>query len=77
MLGLRGVITVGSSLQRACQCEVESCELASVVIASEELAVIRKETVEEALDSKRTTVFFEPVEGVKEIIICHTRFIKT
>jgi len=33
MPGLRGVITVGSTYQRAFQCEVDSCELASVVIA--------------------------------------------
>jgi hypothetical protein len=48
---------------------VESCELASVVIASDELAVIRKETTEEDRDSKRTTGSFEPTEGVKEILI--------
>jgi hypothetical protein len=64
-----GVITIGASFQHAYQCEVESCELASVVIAFEELAVIREETAKEAPDSKRTAGSVEPTEGVKEILI--------
>jgi hypothetical protein len=40
-----------------------------VVIASEELAVIREETAEEAIDFKRTARSFEPAEGVKEVLI--------
>jgi hypothetical protein len=39
-----------------------------VVIASEELVVIRQETVEEAPDSKWNSGSFEPAEGVKEIL---------
>jgi hypothetical protein len=66
---LHGVITVGSSFQRAYQREVESCELTSAVIASEELTVIGEETTEEAPDTKRNTGSFEPTEGVKEILI--------
>jgi hypothetical protein len=69
MPGPHGVITIGSSFQRAYQCEVESCELASAVIASEELEVIRDETAEEAPDSKRNSRSFEPAKGVKEILI--------
>ncbi|XP_025791911.1 uncharacterized protein LOC112873101 [Panicum hallii] len=69
MPGPCGVITVGSSLQRAYQCEVESCELVSAVIASGELGVIREETTEEASDSKWSIRSFEPTEGVKEILI--------
>jgi hypothetical protein len=65
MLGPHGVITMGSSFQRAYQCEVESCELFSAVIASEEIVVILEETAEEAPDSKRNTGSFEPTEGVK------------
>ena len=67
MPGPRGVITVGSSFQRAYQCEEDSCELASAVIASEELALIRVETTEEAPDSNRRVGSFEPAEDVKEI----------
>jgi hypothetical protein len=63
------VIIVDSSFQRAYQCEVESCELASVVIASEELAAIRENTTEEAPDSNWIARSFEPAEGVKEVLI--------
>jgi hypothetical protein len=40
-----------------------------MVIAFEELAVIREETTEEAPDSKRTARTFEPAKGIKEILI--------
>jgi hypothetical protein len=69
MLGPHGVITVGSSFQHAYQCEDESCELTSAVVASEELAVIREETAEEAPDSKRSSGSFESTEGIKDILI--------
>jgi hypothetical protein len=46
---------------------VECCKLATVTIASEELAAIRKETADEAPDSKRPTRSFEPMEGTKEV----------
>ncbi|XP_039803890.1 uncharacterized protein LOC120667989 [Panicum virgatum] len=69
MPGPRGVITVRSTFQRAYQCEVDSCELASLVITSEELAVIRLEVSKEAPESNRKTGSFEPAEGVKEILI--------
>ena len=69
MLGPKGVISIGSSFQSSYQCEVESCELASAVIASEDLAVIKEETPEEAPDSKRAAGSFEPAEGVKEVHI--------
>jgi len=65
--GPRGVITVGSSFQCAYQCEEDSCELASAVVASEELAHIRVETVEDSPDSNRKVGSFVPDEGVKEI----------
>jgi hypothetical protein len=48
---------------------VESCELASVVNAFEELVVIREETAEEAPNSRRSIRSFEPVEAAKEILI--------
>jgi hypothetical protein len=65
MLGSHGVITIVSSFQRAYQCEVESCELASTVIASEELTVILEETAKEVPDSNRNSRSFEPAEGIK------------
>ncbi|XP_039780650.1 uncharacterized protein LOC120647908 [Panicum virgatum] len=67
MPGPKGVITIGSTFQRAYECEVESCDLASKVIAIEELAHIRVEVVEQAPDSNRKVGSFEPAEGVKEI----------
>jgi hypothetical protein len=48
---------------------VECCELTVATIASEELAIIRKETTEEAPDSKRSAGSFEPTEGTKEVLI--------
>ncbi|XP_039841822.1 uncharacterized protein LOC120702127 [Panicum virgatum] len=67
MPGPRGVITVASSFQRTYQCEMDNCELASVVLASEELALIRTETPQEPPNSNRRVGSFEPAEGVKEI----------
>ena len=43
MLGLCGVITIGTSFQCAYEREVECCEHATAIIASKELAAIRKE----------------------------------
>ena len=47
----RRVIIVGSTYQRAFQCEVDSYELASAVIASKEIALIRANVPDEAPDS--------------------------
>ena len=41
------VITIDTSFQRAYECEVECCEYAAAIIASKELATIRKEVTEE------------------------------
>ena len=51
MPGPHGVITVGSAYQRAFQCEVDSYELASAVIASEEPTLIRTDVPCETPDS--------------------------
>jgi len=51
MPGPHGVITVGSTFQHAYRCKVGSCELASAVLATEELALIRANIPEEAPDS--------------------------
>ena len=40
-----------------------------MIIASGELATIRKEVAEEAPDPKRSTGSFEPVEGSKEVLV--------
>jgi len=53
------VITIGTSFRRAYECDVKCCEHAAVIIASKELAAIRKEVVEEAPDPKRLTGSFE------------------
>ena len=67
MPGPRGVITVASCFRRTYQCEMDNCELASAVLASKELALIRIETPQEPPDSNRMVGSFEPTEGVKEI----------
>ena len=64
-----GVITIGTSLQHANECEVECYEHATAIVASKELAAIRKEVTEEASDPKRPARSFEPVEGAKEVLI--------
>jgi hypothetical protein len=61
--------TVGTSFQRAYECDVECCELATVTIACKELTAIKERTVEEAPDSKRSAGSFEPTEGTKEVLI--------
>jgi len=69
MLGLCGVITIGTTFHHAYECEVECCEHASVIIASKELTVIKEGTAEEAPNSKRLAGSFEPTEGIKEVLI--------
>jgi hypothetical protein len=69
MPGPHGVITIGTSFQRAYECDVECCELATATVASEELAIIKEGTAEEAPDSKRSARSFEPTGGTKEVLI--------
>ena len=69
MLGPRGVITIGTSFQRAYECEVECCSHASAVVASKELATLREEVVEEAPDAKRSSGSFKSAEGSKEVLV--------
>ena len=69
MLGPHGVITVGTSLQCAYECEVECCGHAVAIVASGELAALKEEVTEEAPDVKKSTRLFELVEGSKEVLI--------
>ncbi|XP_066311302.1 uncharacterized protein [Miscanthus floridulus] len=67
--GPGGVITVSTSIQRAYECEVECYDHTAAIVASGELAAIKKEVTEEAPDPKKSTRFFEPMEGSKEVLI--------
>ncbi|XP_066396280.1 uncharacterized protein [Miscanthus floridulus] len=59
MLGPRGVITIGTSFQRAYECEVECCGHAAAIIASRELTTLREEVTKEAPDAKKSTGSFK------------------
>ncbi|XP_066320727.1 uncharacterized protein [Miscanthus floridulus] len=59
------VITVNTSFQHTYECEVECCDHTAAIIASGELAAIKKEVTEEALDPKKSTGSFRPVEALK------------
>ena len=67
--GPHGVITICTTFQHAYECEVECCEHASTIIASEELAVIKEGTAEEAPNSKQSARSFELMEGIKEVLV--------
>ena len=69
MPGPRGIITVGTSFQRAYECEVECCDHATVVVASEELTTLRGEVAKEAPDAKKSIGSFESAEGSKEVLV--------
>ena len=69
MLGPHGVITVGTSFQWAYEYEVECCGHATAIISSRELAALKEEVAEEALDVKKSTRLFKSAEGSKEVLI--------
>ena len=69
MLGPGGVITIGTSFQRAYECEVECCDHAAAITTSKELAAIWKEVAKEAPDPKWSARSFRLVEGAKEVLI--------
>ena len=52
MPGPDGIITIGTSFQRAYKYEVECYECAVVFVASKELAAIREEGIKEASEPK-------------------------
>jgi len=66
MPGPKGVITVGTSFEHACECDVECVEHAEAQAEDEALAVTLDKMVSEALDSMhRHAGSFEPAEGIK------------
>ena len=67
--GPHGVITVGTSFQRAYKCEVECCGPAIAIIASGELAALKEEVAKEAPDAEKLAGSFESAEGSKEVLI--------
>ena len=67
--GTMWVITIGTSFQRAYECEVECCEHAMAIVASKELVAIRKEVTKETPDPKWSVRSLEPIEGAKEVLI--------
>ena len=69
MSGPCRVITIGTSFQSTYECEVKCCEHAVAIVASKELAAIRKEVAEGAPDPKWSVRSFEPIEGTKEVLI--------
>ena len=69
MPGPRGVITVGTSFQRAYECEFECYGHVAAVIASRELTTLKEEVAEKVPDAKKSTGSFESAEGSKEVLI--------
>ena len=69
MLGPCRVITIGTSFQRAYECEVECCGHATTIVASGELATLKEEVAEEVPGPKRSARSIEPMEGAKEVLI--------
>ena len=69
MPGPRGIITVGTSFQRAYECKVDCCGHASAVIASEELATLREEVIEGTPDAKKSSGSFESAEGSRDVLL--------
>ena len=69
MLGPCRVITIGTSFQRAYECEVECCGHATAIVASGELAALKEEVAEEAPNAKKSTGSFESAKVSKEVLI--------
>ena len=69
MSGPHGVITVGTSFQRAYECEVECCGHATAIVASGELTALKEEVAKEVPDVKKSTGSFESAEGSKGVLI--------
>ena len=48
---------------------VKCCGHATAIVASRELAALKEEVSEQALDAKKSTESFESAEGFKEVLI--------
>jgi hypothetical protein len=69
MLGPNGIIMVGTSVQRAYECDIECCELASAIVASEGLLAVHQVVDEEMPDAKKSAGSFGLAEDTKEVLI--------
>ena len=69
MIGLGGVITIGTSFQHAYECEVECCDHAAAIVASKELAGHQEGGRRRSTDPKQLAGSFKLVEGAKEVLI--------
>ena len=69
MPGPHEVITVGTSFQRAYECEVKCCGHGTEIVASGELAALKEEVSEEAPDEMQSTGSFKSAEGSKEVLV--------
>ncbi|XP_072151858.1 uncharacterized protein [Setaria viridis] len=67
--GPNRVITVGTSFQKAYECDVECCEYAAAITVTSDLAVQLAEGTEGRPDSKQPATSFEPTEGIKEVLL--------
>ena len=65
ILGPHGVITVGTSFQRAYECEVECYSHATAIVASGELATLKEEVTEGTPDAKKSTGSFKISRGLQ------------
>ena len=74
MLGPHGVITVGTSFQRAYECEVKCCGHATTIVASGELAALKEEVTEGVPEAKKSTGSFESAEGSREVLLDPSSF---
>ncbi|XP_034592442.1 uncharacterized protein [Setaria viridis] len=62
-----GIITVGTSFQKAYECDVECYEYAAAITCAEDPAVQLAESAEDPPDSKQSDTSFKATEGVKEV----------
>jgi hypothetical protein len=66
-VGAQRVITIHTTYQHTYECDIECCEYAKAIIGFEVLAVDLEAWAKEALNPKRSTSSFKPIEGVKEV----------
>jgi hypothetical protein len=67
LVGLNGIITVGSTYRHAYECDVECVEYVEALAESEALVADLESLSKEAPDAKRHTGNFEPAEAVKSV----------